>query len=103
MNKIPQLLTFLETSPNDAFLTHALALEYSKIGEWENAMLQFENNLSHHPNYVATYYHLGKLLESQQKTQDAIKIYELGMEIALQLNDRHAHSELRSAHEDLIY
>lgn len=103
MNRIEQLQAFLKDSPGDSFLTHALALEYVKAGNEQMAQQCFEQNLQQSPQYVATYYHLGKLLERNGATEEAIRIYSLGMEQASAAGDQHALSELRSVYEDLIY
>ena len=103
MNKIAQILDFLKETPNDNFLIHALALEYSKAGDDAMALHYFETNLAQTPGYVATYYHLGKLLEKTGKTEEAITIYLKGMEQAKLAGDQHAYSELRSVHEDLTF
>lgn len=103
MSRIEQLLHFLEESPEDNFLTHALALEYLKTGDDAKAKYYFEQNLGRSPQYVATYYHLGKLLERNGNTEEAIRVYGLGMEQAKTAGDNHAFSELRSVYEDLIY
>jgi tetratricopeptide (TPR) repeat protein len=103
MNRIEQLQQFLKESPEDSFLVHALALEYQKAGDELRARQYFEQNLSKAPGYVATYYHLGKLLERAGATEEAIRIYSLGMDQARAAGDQHALSELRSVYEDLIY
>jgi tetratricopeptide (TPR) repeat protein len=101
--RIEKLLKFLEASPKDCFLNHALALEYVKVGDEEKARAQFELNLVNDPAYVATYYHLGKLLERIGKQQEAINIYEQGMTYAKAAKDMHSYNELQGAHEDLVY
>ena len=101
--RIEKLKKFLESSPNDCFLHHALALEYIKAGEEASAQSHFEHNLTKDPNYVATYYHLGKLLERGGQVQPAIDIYARGMEVAKAVKDMHAYSELQAAWEDLVY
>ncbi len=101
--RIEKLKTFLQQSPNDCFLNHALALEYIKIGDDANAKTLFEKNLSTDPSYVATYYHLGKLLERTGDNQEAINIYEQGMQKAKSVNDMHSYNELQGAYEDLAY
>ncbi|WP_118950637.1 heme biosynthesis protein HemY [Taibaiella helva] len=103
MNRIEQLQAFLKDSPGDSFLLHALALEYIKAGDDGGARSCFEQNLERSPQYVATYYHLGKLLERAGDTDEAVRIYSLGMEQAAAAGDNHALSELRSVYEDLIY
>lgn len=101
--RIEKLKTFLQSTPADCFLNHALALEYVKAGDEDNAKKHFELNLANDPKYVATYYHLGKLLERVGDTESAIGIYEKGMEMAKAAKDMHSFSELQGAHEDLVY
>jgi len=101
--RIEKLKTFLQSSPDDCFLNHALALEYIKLGEETAARTLFEKNLSFDPKYVATYYHLAKLLERVGEQDAAIKIYEQGMAAAKTANDMHSYNELQNAYEDLVY
>ncbi len=101
--RIEKLKTFLKDSPKDCFLNHAMALEYVKTGDEENARKYFELNLENDTTYVATYYHLGKLLERTGQTELAISTYEKGMEVAKAAKDMHSYSELQAAHEDLVY
>ncbi len=101
--RIEKLKNFLQSSPDDCFLNHALALEYIKLGDDENARTLFEKNHSYDPKYVATYYHLAKLLERTGQQEQAIKIYEEGMQAAKAANDMHSYSELQNAYEDLVY
>jgi Tfp pilus assembly protein PilF len=103
MNRIETLKQYLEKSPGDSFLNHALALEYIKLGDDSMARQYFEKNLLHAPSYVATYYHLAKLLERMEDVAAAITVYEQGMAQAKEQKDMHSYSELRSAHEDLVY
>lgn len=101
--RIEKLKAFLNQSPGDCFLNHALALEYVKAGDEVNAKMHFELNLTKDPSYVATYYHLAKLLERIGERDVAISIYEKGMEQAKAAKDMHTYSELQSAYEDLVY
>lgn len=101
MSRIEQLLQFLKDSPGDSFLIHALALEYIKAGDGLKAQAYFEQNLTESPQYVATYYHYGKLLERLDEPFRAAALYEKGMEIARACGDNHAFSELRSVYEEL--
>ncbi|HYD21679.1 MAG TPA: hypothetical protein VEB40_09415 [Flavipsychrobacter sp.] len=101
--RIEKLKEFLKASPADCFLNHALALEYVKLGKDEDARGLFEANIQNDASYVATYYHLGKLLERLGAQQEAIAIYENGMKVAREQKDMHTYSELQAAHEDLVY
>lgn len=101
MERIDQLKEFLKATPNDAFLQHALALEYIKVGEEQAAKLLFENILKKDPNYVGSYYHLGKLLERINDKAAAIDVYQNGMKEAKLAKDNHSYNELQGALEDL--
>ncbi len=101
--RIEKIKGYLKASPADCFLNHALALEYVKQGDEEQAKTYFEVNLRNDPGYVATYYHLGKLLERIGQTAEATAIYQQGMEHAKAAKDMHAYSELQGAYEDLVY
>jgi len=101
--RIEKLKDFLINAPQDSFLNHALALEYVKVGEDENAKKHFEINLAHDPGYVATYYHLGKLLERLGEREKALAIYEQGMAQAKAAKDMHSYNELQGVFEDLVY
>ena len=100
--RIEKIKTFLKATPGDCFLNHALALEYVKAGDENLAKAYFENNLRNDPAYVATYYHLGKLLERTGDRVGAIDMYEKGMARAKAAKDMHTFSELQSAYEDLV-
>ncbi len=103
MDRIEKLKEFLKQSPADCFLNHALALEYVKMGDEVNAKKFFEINLSNDKSYVATYYHLAKLLERLGDRDQAIKTYVAGMDQAKAAKDMHSYSELQGAYEDLVY
>lgn len=103
MDRIQQLKAYLAASPSDSFLQHALGLEYLKLGEEEQARMVFQELLAANPGYVGTYYHLGKLLERTGRVEEAVRVYQEGMQQATAAGDQHAFGELRSALEDLIY
>src|SRR5262245_25965668 len=103
MERIQKLKEYLEINPGDSFLKHALALEYSKLGDEAMARRLLEELLTNNPAYVGSYYHLAKLLERTGETTNAIEWYEKGMEAAKKAGDNHAYGELRSAYEELIF
>jgi len=103
MDRIQKLLDFLNASPNDNFLKHALALEYVKFNDTSKAKALFEEILTKNPDYVGSYYHLAKLLEQTGEKENAIGWYEKGMAAAKKAGDNHAYNELKSAYEDLVY
>ena len=101
-DRIEKIKDFLKATPNDCFLNHALALEYVKAGDEDDAKKHFEINLNNDPGYVATYYHLGKLFERVGERAGAIAIYEKGMVQAKAVKDMHSYSELQNAYEELV-
>ncbi|MDQ6814483.1 MAG: hypothetical protein M3040_12145 [Bacteroidota bacterium] len=103
MDRINKLHEYLNSSPADSFLRHALALEYIKIGDDAEARILFENILQQDPMYVGSYYHLAKLLERLGENELAIQWYEKGMAAAKQTGDQHSYNELQAAYEDLVY
>ncbi|MBM3431937.1 MAG: tetratricopeptide repeat protein [Bacteroidetes bacterium] len=102
MDRLQHLHKLLSEQPQDPFLNHALALEEIKMGRDQEARCLFERLLELNPDYIGSYYHLGKLLERQGEEPKAVDIYERGMEVAKKLGDQHALSELRSAYDNLI-
>jgi len=103
MDRINKLKEYLQTSPIDNFLLHALALEYVKAGDDAEARKLFEDILERDEKYVGSYYHLAKLLERIGENELAIKWYEKGMTAAKEVGDNHSYNELQAAHEDLVY
>jgi Tfp pilus assembly protein PilF len=103
MDRVAKIKEMLAQNPGDSFLNHALALEQIKRGDDLAARELFEKLLHREPGYVGSYYHLAKLLERIGETDNAIAVYEKGMEIAKAAGDNHALGELRSAYEELTF
>ncbi len=101
MERIEKLKEFLQATPDDSFLQHALALEYIKKGDDNDARILFELILQREPGYVGSYYHFGKLLERAGDYEFAILTYNKGMEEAKKAGDNHSLNELRGALEDI--
>lgn len=103
MERIEKLKSFLQASPNDSFLKHALALEFIKLGQDPEARQLMEELLTADPAYVGSYYHLAKLLERQGERELAIAWYEKGLIAAKTAGEQHTYNELKAAYEELIY
>ena len=100
VNRLDKLLEFLKNEPNDAFLHYALATEYLRLNQTEMALQYYEGLVKDHPDYVGTYYHLGKLYEALNKLPDAIVTYEAGMKVAAAQRDNHSFSELQAVYRE---
>lgn len=96
--RLTKLLEFLQSDPNDPFVLYALATEYNTADDTEKALEYYLRLTSDHPDYVGTYYHLGKLYQKLQQTDKAIEIYQKGMLAARNKRDMHAFSELQGAY-----
>ncbi|MCF3107904.1 hypothetical protein LL912_03850 [Niabella sp. CC-SYL272] len=103
MSRIEKLEELLQENSGDAFLNHALALEYVKAGDDLKAGRLFKTLLEKNEDYVGSYYHLGKLLERGGDEAGAITVYKKGMEVAQRLGEQHAYNELKSACEYLEF
>ena len=73
------------------------------LGDDAKAKELFVAIVTESPNYIGTYYHLAKLLESENNIAEALEWYEKGMEQAKLAKDQHAYNELQAAYEDLDY
>ncbi|MEM6321559.1 MAG: tetratricopeptide repeat protein [Bacteroidota bacterium] len=100
-NRLTQLFAFLENTPNDSFLLFAIAKEYEKLGDEDNALHFYQKLTETDPNYIGTYYHLGKLQEEMEELAEALSTYETGIQIAKKNKDQHALSELMGAKMNL--
>lgn len=96
--RLQKLLDFLKNEPNDPFLKYALATEYLNAKELGKALQYYEDLLTNHPDYVGTYYHLGKLYEGLDRKADAITTYQKGMEVSRKARDMHTFSELQTVY-----
>ena len=96
-DRLHALQAFHAEDPDDAFVRFALAQEYRKRGDGEEALRFFEGLASEQPDYVGTWYHLGKLYEELGRQEHAIRTYERGIIVAEQQRDTHALAELRDA------
>ena len=100
-SRLEQLFIFLEEEPHDPFNIYAIALEYSK-NDPVQALAYFEKLLQKHPNYVATYYHAGKLYEELEMEEKAENMYAKGIEVATEQNEALALRELKNAYQEFL-
>lgn len=96
-SKLKQLARQVKANPGDSFSKFALALEFRKQGNFKKTRILFEDILSRDPDYVGTYYHLGKLYEMLGRIADAQKVYKRGIEVAVRQKESRTKAELREA------
>ena len=97
MSRLDQLFDLLKEQPNEAFLLFAIAKEYEKAKDYDKALEYYLELYDTTPQYVGTYYHLGKLYERLDNPEKALKTYKQGKIIAKSEGDMHAFSELNGA------
>jgi Tfp pilus assembly protein PilF len=102
MNRIEILKGFLVENPSDSFSRYALALEYVKLGQHDDALREFETVKSNDPAYVATYFQLGQLYQKLGRAHEAEKTFRTGITVAAKAGDEHTRSELEGALEALL-
>lgn len=96
--RIEQLQQMLGESPHDPFVLYALACEY-KEGDLETAWGYFERLLTDHPAYLPTYYHAAATAWAKSDLATAEAVYQKGIALAQQQQDRHALRELQQAYQ----
>jgi tetratricopeptide (TPR) repeat protein len=99
--RLQQLQSFLEKTPNEPFILFAIAKEYEKLEQWQDALAYYERLTKDSPKYVGTYYHLGKLLEQLGREREAFFTYRNGMDVAKAAGDNHSLAELAGAKIEL--
>jgi Tfp pilus assembly protein PilF len=102
MNRVEILKGFLEENSKDSFSRYALALEYVKLGQNDDAVREFETVKTNDPDYVATYFQLGQLYQKLGKSHDAEKTFRTGITVAAKIGDEHTRSELEGALEGIL-
>lgn len=102
MSRIEILKGFLKETPNDSFSRYALALEYAKLSQNDDAVREFETVKKNDPNYVATYFQLGQLYQKVGQLHEAEKTFRTGITVAANAGDEHTRSELEAALEGLL-
>ncbi len=97
MDRLAALQAFLADDPDDPFTRFAIAQEHALRGDGAAALAAYEALVQTHPDYVGTYYHLGKRLAAVGRGDDAAAAFRAGIAEATRAGDRHARAELQGA------
>jgi tetratricopeptide (TPR) repeat protein len=100
-SRIQQLEAFVNEDPDDPFNLYALALEYAK-SDVRKAVDIFNQLRRKHPDYIPTYYHLGKLYIDISENEKALEVFDFGIKITAEKKDHKALRELQSARLELL-
>lgn len=100
--RLKQLLSFFKEGSRDPFIQYAIATEYLKENQIDLALQFYEGLLKNHPDYIGTYYHIGKLYGEIGRREDAKAVFEKGIAKAKEIRDAHALSELQQVYQLLL-
>jgi tetratricopeptide (TPR) repeat protein len=101
MDRIGLLSEILSQHPNDAFARYGLAMEYSKAGEVERSLAEFNQLLSAHPDYTAGYFMAAQTLVQAGRSEEAKKMLAKGIASAQQTGNDHARAEMEALQTEL--
>lgn len=96
-NRLEQLRELREKRPDDPFIPYAIGLEFVKQSNDNEALKYFDQVLDRFPDYLAVYYHSGKLYERLGQPEKAVERYGAGIQLATRQGDHHSLSELKGA------
>lgn len=91
------MLKMQESQPDDSFLAYAISLEYRALGDQQKAAGMLTALIKKDPDYLPSYYQMGKIHEEQGQLADAIATYKAGKKLARRTNDMKTLGELNEA------
>ena len=83
--------------PEDVFANYALAMEYASAGRVDDAIDAYRALHQRRPDYLATYYQLGKLLAQAGRREEAREVFDAGVNVARRAGNEHTLNELQEA------
>jgi predicted Zn-dependent protease len=96
MDRIAALNDILTQNPKDAFARYGLAMEYSKQGDFDRALAEFEILLKTNPDYVPGYFMAAQTLAKADRVADAKSMLTTGIASARRTGNLHAQSEMEA-------
>jgi len=96
MDRIAMLNEILGQNPDDAFARYGLALEYSKAGQTQQSLSEFETLLTRHPDYTAGYFMAAQTLAAASRVDEAKDMLAKGIASAKKTGNAHAQSEMEA-------
>jgi len=87
----------LATDPEDPFLNFALAMEFAKIDQHDEALGQFDRVMELDRTYVPAYFQKANVLVSLNRHEEARQVFAEALSVAEQTGDKHAAAEIRDA------
>jgi tetratricopeptide (TPR) repeat protein len=101
-SRLEILLKLNAENPDDSFNSYALALEYMK-DDIAQSLDIFKQLLISNPDFLPTYYQLGKIYQDMEEYDEALEIFRKGCEVAKSQNNTKTLNELNSAILEIEY
>jgi predicted Zn-dependent protease len=101
MDRIAMLREILAANPEDSFARYGLAMEYSKSGQVEDAVKEFQTLISKNPDYTPAYFMAAQTLASASRVDEAKRMLVDGISSASRTGNAHAQSEMTAMLEEL--
>jgi Flp pilus assembly protein TadD len=97
-SRIDALRKMIERNPNDPRLRFGLALEYEKLGRWEQAATELHEYLALTDDEGNAWGRLGNALRHLGRDEEAKEAYRKGIEAAY----RHGHPSMAAEFEEIL-
>lgn len=101
-SRLEILEQFFQDDPTDPFNIYALALEWQKQ-DTAKALHFYNQLLDQHPEYIPTYYQLGKFYQDLNERDKALATFQQGIEQAKHQQEMKALRELQAAYQELEF
>jgi tetratricopeptide (TPR) repeat protein len=100
-DRIQQLHAMLEREPNDTFCLYGLAMEHSKLGQFDQAIAYFDRTIALNPAESYAYFHKAKVQEQAEDIVAARETLRVGLAQARAAGDAKAANEIASYLDEL--
>jgi predicted Zn-dependent protease len=101
MDRIAMLSEILAANPEDSFARYGLAMEYSKVGQIEQALQEYKTLIGKDPDYTPAYFMAAQTLASASRVDEAKRWLVDGIFCARRTGNAHAQSEMTAMLEEL--
>jgi len=95
------LSEILAANPGDSFTRYGLAMEYSKAGRVDEALVEFKTLIGKNPDYTPAYFMAAQTLAEASRVDEAKRWLVDGISSARRTGNAHAQSEMTAMLEEL--
>ncbi len=91
----------IRQSPTDSFAHYALAMEYEKVGQFEDSVALYRKIIGFDPAYVPAYQMCGQLFMRLGRHDEAREVLSAGLAAAQRTSNPKATQEIQGLLEEL--